>query len=249
VCNTTNNSSTSCNASTCGGSCNTNQSNCDPDSANHNKNECETQATDPDVACGTNSCSPCSSGGIITTHFCTLGGLGVSATCTYSCDNTKCPNTNAASHTCDGVKCSYSCSGGFADCNPTSAPNNDGCECKSAATAIQGTVGGCCASTPNKCQIEHDTGFGSEHFYDCIALSTFDSTQATKACVAHGGSDCTHIGTCPSSSHLLCDNVVGPTGINCNCWQYDGSNGGGAGKVSKSTDGCKCTLSGDANWR
>src|SRR5207253_8609088 len=130
------------------------------------------------------------------------------------------------------------------------APSTDGCECTTASTAIQGTAGCCNGSTPSTtgtCQPQHDTGFTGEHWYDCVAVGTYNGTQAGRACTAHGSTDCTHTGICGNAT-LLCDNTVGMTGITCNCWQYIGSNGGGVGKVSHGTNGCLCTASSDGTW-
>jgi hypothetical protein len=56
-------------------------------------------------------------------------------------------------------------------CNATTPPDTDGCEC---------AAPGCCSGA---CQVVHSNGAG-QSFYDCVAASTFNQTQATEACVA-----------------------------------------------------------------
>jgi hypothetical protein len=247
ACTTTNNSGTSCISSTCGhSSCNTNQSDCDPDTSNHNRNECETTATDPTVACGTNSCSPCLSGGIVTTRTCTIPGGGGSGVCTYTCNG--CTDTGASGHSCDGTKCSYTCTAGNVDCNAGTTPDTNGCECPTSTTPPDG---GCCATG---CEQQHTTGLTntklsagtaqteSQRYYDCSPLRAspsplWDQDHGMRACTAWLGGP-TGIGTGSCAQYTCNDNTTlsvcatknagSASTVQCACWILNGPFGGQA---------------------
>jgi hypothetical protein len=129
-----------------------------------------------------------------------------------------CTLTGASSATCSGTTCSYVCKTGASDCNKTTAPDLDGCECPTP---------GCC---PSGCETIHSDGVGAgDPFYDCQPRATYNVPQALKACGAYaasiGGSaaDCSDGWACPAtSSTLVC---YGPGGVSCSgyCWGYSGT--------------------------
>jgi hypothetical protein len=97
---------------------------------------------------------------------CMLGTVDDCGACGAPCDRVR--SDGAA---CNAGACSYTgCKAGFADCNG-GAPNRDGCECEGSA---------CCNTS---CQTKHSDGLG-DSFYDCVALGTYDATQAGKAAAA-----------------------------------------------------------------
>jgi hypothetical protein len=94
----------------------------------------------------------------------------------------------------------------------------------------------------------HDDGLG-EPWYDCKALNTYGSAQATLACQAHDGAaaTCTPIGCQGGGSNSVVCDVANPgsaTGV-CNCWNYTGTN---VGHVFHGTSGCFCPTTLDAQW-
>src|SRR5262249_41278636 len=100
------------------------------------------------------------------TEQCTLDTVDNCGACGAPCDRVR--SDGAA---CTAGACSYTgCKAGFADCN-RSAPDRDGCECEGSA---------CCNTS---CQTKHSDGLG-DFFYDCVALATYDATQAGKAAAA-----------------------------------------------------------------
>jgi Stigma-specific protein, Stig1 len=249
VCDTTTNSNTQCTGGGCTGTCNTNL--CDATQASHNDDECETPANTV-THCGTcAACLPTST--FVTAHSCQAGTPN---TCAYTCT---CSTSNNSSRSCDGTTCAFMCNTGFADCVADNAGHSDGCECPSAGTASQGTVGGCCPSTPNKCQNAHTTGIGSEFYYDCVSLGTYNQAQAMKACTAHTGdaTKCTPIdcGTHPSTIIAVRDATDGKG--NCQTWAFASGNGTVGGTVFDGTDasctgsgcGCFCPGTGWQAWQ
>jgi hypothetical protein len=81
-------------------------------------------------------------------------------------------------------------------------------------------------------------------FYDCVALGTINSTQATKACVAvTGNASACSPGSCPGGHQVVCSFDGG--GL-CTCWEYSGTQ---SGKVYKSLDSnCFCPQSTSPRW-
>jgi hypothetical protein len=109
--------------------------------------------------------------------------------------------------------------------------NGNGCEC---------TVGtGCCGTS---CQNTHNNGQG-QNYYDCVALGTYNSTQAAKACEAYAGA-----GNCGTSAGCSGGNVMcsfGGSG-NCACWGYDGTTAGYVFNGGMML--CYCPIVGDPMW-
>jgi hypothetical protein len=241
ACDNTNNTGTFCNSGTCGhASCNLHLADCNT-SQSHNQDECETTATDVNSACG--SCSACLSGGIITTRTCNVPG-GSSAFCSYTCDG--CTDTGASGHSCDGTKCSYTCTAGNVDCNAGSTPNTDGC-CPTSTTPPDG---GCCATT---CEIQHTTGLTngklvgataqaeSQRYFTCDGpraspAPLWDGAHGIRACLAWlggpvgiGSGTCVQY-TCALGSTAVCatKNPGDAANVQCACWVLTGSNMGKA---------------------
>jgi hypothetical protein len=122
------------------------------------------------------------------------------------------------------------------DCNASTAPNADGCECA-------GNV--CCSG--GTCPTAHSDGLGGT-YYDCIAIGAYSQQLATDACNGHvssgGTGPCTDFmcGGAGQGGYLVCDNGgVAP----CNCWKYTAGNLGNLGKVNTN---CACSQTGAAGW-
>jgi hypothetical protein len=83
-----------------------------------------------------------------------------------------------------------------------------------------------------------------QRFYDCVALGTINSGQATKACAAVTGnvSACS-LGSCPGNHQVVCSFDGGG---NCMCWEYSGTQ---AGRMYKSLNAsCYCPTSTSPTW-
>jgi hypothetical protein len=83
-----------------------------------------------------------------------------------------------------------------------------------------------------------------QYFYDCTALGTINSAQATKACAAvTGNASACSPGSCTPQHLVVCSfDGVG----DCVCWEYSGSN---AGRMYKSNNSnCFCPGSSAPTW-
>jgi hypothetical protein len=144
--------------------------------------------------------------------------------CGQRCD------TLTGTPSCNGTTCSYACNPGTSDCNSSTAPDTDGCECATPA---------CCNGG---CQTAHDNGLG-QPFYDCNPAGTYDSAAAMAACKAYvtstggdpskctGGWDCNGAAAVCYSTSNMCTN----------CWNYSGSLKGVA-------DDCGCPGTTLGSW-
>jgi hypothetical protein len=148
-------------------------------------------------------------------------------------------NCNPLNGACQGGV--LTCNPGFSSCNATNA---DGCECATPS---------CCGLG---CQNQHVTcmlagnpsspcsdGTG-KYYYDCIALGTFNVTQATKACAAvTGNASACSMGSCPSQNLV----IYGFDGSgNCVSWEYSGP---AVGRMYKSNNAsCFCPASTSPMW-
>ncbi len=148
-------------------------------------------------------------------------------------------STTTGTPACNGTTCSYTCNAGLADCNASTAPDTDGCECAAATMASQGTVGGCCSG---KCQTQHSDGLG-QSFYDCNPPNTFTVTTALEACTAFTGDStkCSTM-TCNPKGAVVCSAGAG----NCDCWMYQGNLVGYVDVNATTT--CYCPISTDPKW-
>jgi hypothetical protein len=164
------------------------------------------------------------------------------------------PSANGAS--CNGTVCSYQCNPGYLDCNASTAPNTDGCECQT-----PGAIGAtCCGSN---CPIQHVTGFPTgvippgrdQTFYDC---NTGLSEQvAMEACTAYSGSPaycatntsfgfpCIGADGGTNGDLVVCNFLAG--GQSCVCWDYQGSHAGWALNTGLTTM-CACPTGGAGNF-
>lgn len=257
ACTPNNASSATCSNSTCSYTCDAHFGDCV--TTPPNTGGCETSLTTT-TNCGScgNPCNPthatgtCASG-ICAIESCDAGfhdcnnnpadGCETDITTVQNCGGcgAVCNQTNAASASCDGTTCSYTCKSGFVNCN-TTAPNTGGCECA-------GT--GCCMGG---CQTQHSNGVG-QNFYDCNALGTHNVTQATEACNADSGASgtCTDGWTSGSTGNVLtsvCRTAGNGTTGSCVCWGYQGSGTASAavGHVSTSSNGCFGATSTDPTW-
>jgi hypothetical protein len=156
-----------------------------------------------------------------------------------SCSNSLCDTTNGTC-SCDTNTCANGCcSGGVSGtCELYTSQSTSSCGAGSATCSA--CTGGCC-STGNggRCATQHSNGLG-QNFYDCVPLNTYNSTQASEACQAWGGTSCTAIYSCtgPGSNQVLCDTVGGL----CSCWDFTGSNAGYVYKSTSSTCYCGGTI-------
>lgn len=174
-----------------------------------------TGCTEATVGAGDQVCidltlSPAPDGGLGTPDFagCTLDTVDNCGACGQRCDS-----INSQGASCSGAACSYSaCNMGRLDCNAT-PPNLDGCEC-------EGT--GCCNGA---CQTKHSDGL-AEYFYDCIALATYDATQAMKAAAAWDpagsiGAVKTYSDNKGNAEEYLCNQSTAHNA--CGCWSWGGT--------------------------
>jgi hypothetical protein len=110
--------------------------------------------------------------------------------------NNVCDLSNATGASCDGVKCSYTCKTGFADCILVGA-NTDGCE---TATTTPTNCGGC----GNTCDTLHSLG------------AACNGTMCTYTACVNGWVDCDRSGAnangCESQIHI---NGIGQTFSDC----------------------------------
>ncbi len=168
-------------------------------------------------------------------------GCEISTTTSVSncggCNNVCTTAANNTARSCvEPGTCQYTCATNRQDCNAATAPNLDGCECEG---------GGCCGTG---CQTKHDNGTG-QNWYDCVALDTFDITQAKAACNALGLASCyeTQCST-DGASGVICAKSTDQ----CACWQYAASNANKAqiGRVywNTSWNGCFCPSGSAAQW-
>jgi Stigma-specific protein, Stig1 len=279
ACDTTNSTPADCSSGVCVYSgCKNNHLDCTNSGDSRNLLGCET-ATNSTSHCG--GCAACDSTQIISdtcaldagthcvyncnppfadcertppnTSGCTVNTSSDPDNCT-GCGNT-CSSNTAASRACNGTKCTYgACNSGRANCNSGGLDTN-GCECPSAAFAYQGTVGGCCSS--NMCQTQHDNGVAGGHYYDCIAKSTINQTQALKACQSNNNGTCVLFKCTDGSGNVYGDDVYcdnnGGSSTDCNCWAFPHSppwpvptpGPQASGHVNTS---CFCPATSDPSW-
>ena len=119
------------------------------------------------------------------------------------------------------------CSPGTADCDGIVA---NGCECSTAA---------CCGTS---CEVVHDNGLG-QTWNDCVALGTYNPTQATQAANAwaQGAPFSAQCSFRTSFENVVC---VANTS-DCACWAYESSGTfyAGVGWVRLVTNGsCACPV-------
>lgn len=150
-----------------------------------------------------------------------------------------CDTVNSIGASCNGVKCSYAaCVTGHADCDKADAAdaNTNGCEC-----ATPTCCGGGCANT-------HTTGLPGANYYDCVALGTYDFTQASSACFgfSDGGGSCVafHCGGQPDADSIMCTAGLST----CGCWSYAGNDAVGHARIQLDASSCGCPTSTDPTW-
>ncbi len=224
-----------------------------------NGNVCEAYSAQSPTSCGTKgaNCAPCSqpnpdcSNGVCGCLETLCSGTCTSLNTTSNCSacGDKCNLTNAGSATCNGSTCSYTCSAGDSDCNYATAPDTDGCECKTPA---------CCGAS---CQTAHSDGVG-QNYYDCNGLYTgaaCSDAAAIEACTAYaisiGGSaaGCSDGWGCcvgkncnPGPPFTVCYSVNGTSPSGNYCWGYnDGSSGNLECEVTST--GCPA-VNDNSNW-
>lgn len=252
----------SCATGTCVLNCNTGFDDCD----GNKSNGCEANLNTSPSHCGqcarscsttealalactdgkcTSTCNPGFGNCTQPTAPVTDNGCETSTTTSVSncggCNNVCTTAANNTARSCvEPGTCQYSCATNRQDCNAATAPNLDGCECE----------GGACCGTG--CQTKHSNGVG-DNWYDCVALNTYDQTQAMAACQAAGNSNCYDtycIGY--TGSGLVC----GGTNAQCTCWWYAAqpSDAARIGRVRVNTTPdmngnlCRCPLSNSAQW-
>jgi len=218
--------------------------------------ECVGCVTDNDCAlgslCQSQTCVP----GCSATHGCDIGKTCCGTQCESlatdpahcgSCTNV-CDSTHSNGATCVSSVCEYaSCGAGYADCS-TASNDVDGCECPTAPTPAQGTAG-CCSKS---CQTVHMNGYMGS-YYDCVALGTYNGTQAIEAAtsatsVTGTPSDTWSCTNGTDTAHAVCKQGSS----SCSCWTYSSTNTGfaAAGRVHKNptSNSCFCATSADDPW-
>lgn len=135
--------------------------------------------------------------------------------------------------------CTYTCAPGFLDCNASTFPNRDGCEC-----AVARSMGASCCSAG--CPVLHNDGLGrpTSAFYGCSPPGTIDFMLAMDACVNFAGS----LAICTSGACMVTgtdaatgdDVVCARTANDCPCWTYRGRNVGYV-RDSGSATQCRCS--------
>jgi hypothetical protein len=163
---------------------------------------------------------------------CALGTTANCSACGVAC------NTDTGVPSCGGSACTYACNTGRQDCNGSTAPNTDGCECAGSA---------CCGTG---CQTVHSSGIPSPaSYYDCNATGNTTQTQALAACTEAGGSGC-------SAKNATCGGILGfggtstsaacgTVGGTCYCWVYSGQN---SGEVHTGSNGCTIACNSGSKW-
>src|SRR5439155_22594671 len=103
----------------------------------------------------------------------------------------------------------------------------------------------------SSCQVQHDNGLSPEHFYDCTARNTFNSAEATAACIAHTGAankcfsfSCTN----DTNVGVVCDSSCVTSCPACNCWEYQDGPSPSPGVVGRVNTNCLCTSNTDPQW-
>jgi hypothetical protein len=188
------------------------------------------------------------------------GGCGIVCATGQTCTSGVCLCPTGQS-VCDGAcvdrstdevncgACGWTCAVG-ATCGGGS------CACPSGRTTPcgQGATGGgtCCAGNTccsGACQTEHDNGLG-QHFYDCLALGTYDVTQARAAAAAWQASGAVEIpGYALGCASPSC--IGWQTQTSCGVWCYGGTADPLRGRASVvQSIACvgACPTAGAPNW-
>lgn len=177
-----------------------------------------------------------------------LGGCATPTTTTSNCGgcNNVCTPNNASADSCNGLTCSYTCNSGYVDCDKTTAPDTNGCEC--AGTA-------CC---PGGCQTAHSNGMG-QTFYDCNPTKTYTPATALEACNAYGATlagwgttySCGDGWWCSGvNPTLVCVQNMAGTVSYAPCWAYSTTKSSGTAGVNLQGDvtGDTCPYVASATW-
>ncbi len=143
-------------------------------------------------------------------------------------------NTTTGTPTCNGVRCSYTCSAGLLDCNATTGTNLDGCESSKTSVSSCGSCGAACntsTGTPTcdgtKCSYSCAAGK-----LDCNAASApntdgCETNVSVTNCGACGATCSTVTGT-PSCDGSKCAYACNSGRADCNA------------ATAPNTDGCEC---------
>jgi hypothetical protein len=161
-----------------------------------------------------------------------------------------CGTLNVATPGCSGTACTYTCNTGYSNCNQTGS-NTTGCECHTTS---------CCGTPPNgTCETVHSNGVGlasiglGQTWDDCVALDTYNETQALAACYAKFGSagSCQNAWTCGGSGtgYPLVTQSIVCDGACTQCWAY-GTLGGNFPTTAGTVTACTCPHAVDSlgNW-
>jgi len=163
---------------------------------------------------------------------CALGTPANCSACGVAC------STSTGAPSCGGSACTYACNAGRQDCDTSTAPNTDGCECAGSA---------CCGTG---CQTIHTSGIASPmNYYDCNTTGNTTQTQAMAACTGTGGTGC-------SAKNATCGGILGfggkstsaacgMVGGTCYCWVYSGQN---SGQANAGSNGCNIACGSGSAW-
>jgi hypothetical protein len=155
-----------------------------------------------------------------------------------------CGTLNAGTIGCSGAACTYTCNAGYSNCNTTGS-NTTGCECHSTGCCVSGSPSSTGAPGAT-CETVHNNGPSSvglgQSWDDCVAPSTFNTTQALAACIAKFGAagGCMGGWTCGSGASKVGQPMVCNSSPTCStCWAY-GTQGGTYPATAGTVTDCAC---------
>jgi hypothetical protein len=190
------------------------------------------------VTCGAGLCNGACAAGFADCNGNKLtDGCETATTTTTNCGGcgNGCVLNNASADACTGTKCTYTCLGGFLDCNVATAPNLDGCEVNSQTdanncgncnqicssmnmatrTCGSGACNGMCATNFGDCDLNKLTNGCETNLLTTAANcgvcgNNCAANNAGHACVS-GSCGCNSALDCPASIANAC------TSPNCMC--------------------------------
>ncbi len=212
-----------------------------------------------DAGCSGESCTYACSPGYAD---CTSGAPNTDGCETQTNTTSNCSGCNVACSTttgtasCNGVKCSYACSSGLADCNASAAPDTDGCETATNTTAHCAGCSACNTTTGTPSCNGTTCSYACDSLLlDCNASTAPDldgcETSATSTSTCGGclnkcgatnagtfsadgcnGTSCSY--TC-SAGHYDCDYMTAPNTDGCETAEST-SNCGACGQACGATN-------------
>lgn len=154
--------------------------------------------------------------------------------CNLACNATASNNT---ARSCDGTTCSYTCATNQVDCDGSTKPDLNGCECAGNGCCTNGSP-----STFGSCQTTHMNGLG-QNFWDCLPLNTYTMSQAQAAARAYDpaglvdGANNHYVNPKNSADTVdyICTSSTAKNACPCWAWQATGAYAAAAGLVDLHT--------------